>query len=125
MEKKSFYEQLSLNPAHGARRFSGLGILNTDKEILKYINEDAGLDQNKKRKLYSMLSSPEAMDYLLTGAAGAYIAHALASYTNMSKTSRILLSLAGYGIGNIIYNALVERKFTSYDPNTAVATIKI
>lgn len=125
MEKKSFYEHLSLNPAHGARRFSGLGILNTDKEILKYINEDAGLDQNKKQRLYTMLNSPEAMDHLLVGAAGAYIAHAISSYTKMSKPARILLSLAGYGIGNIIYNALVERKFTSYDPTTAVATIKI
>jgi hypothetical protein len=43
----------------------------------------------------------------------------------MSKPSRILLSLAGYGIGNIIYNALLERKFTDYNPHTAVATIKL
>jgi len=43
----------------------------------------------------------------------------------MSKPARTLLSLAGFGLGNIIYSTLHERKFTEYDPKTGLSKIKL
>jgi hypothetical protein len=93
--------------------------------ILRLIREDQGLSSDKKNHLLTMLNSPEMYDHLLVGALGMVVARAVSSYAEMSKPARILLSLAGYGIGNIIYNALHERKHTTYNPQTGVATIKL
>jgi hypothetical protein len=51
--------------------------------------------------------------------------HTLASYKKMSPTARTLLSLAGFGIGTIMYNIIKERKFTSFDQATGKVKIKI
>ncbi len=68
---------------------------------------------------------PEAFEHLIAGVAGAAIAKALASYNNMSKPAQTLLSLAGFGIGNIMYNTLQEHKFTTYDQDTGKSKIKL
>jgi hypothetical protein len=43
----------------------------------------------------------------------------------MSKPARTLLSLAGFGIGNMIYNSLNDKKFTTFDPHTGVSKVKL
>jgi hypothetical protein len=90
-----------------------------------YIHQDHGLDQNKKQSLLTMLNSPEAMDHLLAGAAGAVLAKTVASYAEMSKPAQVLMSLAGFGLGNVVYNAFQENKFSSYDKDTAKSRINL
>lgn len=93
--------------------------------LAKMIAQDHGLDLGKKQSLLAMLNSPEALDNLLVGAVGFAVVHALTSYRKMSPTARTLLSLAGFGIGTIMYNIIKERKFTSFDQATGKARIKI
>jgi hypothetical protein len=93
--------------------------------LVKMISQDHGLDLGKKQSLLTLLNSPEALDNLLVGAIGAAVMHTLASYKKMSPTSRTLLSLAGFGIGTIMYNIIKERKFTSFDQATGKVKIKI
>ena len=102
---------------------TGYGILENHKQIINLVHQDHGLDKNKKRTLTEMLHSPEVLDHLLAGVAGVLVAKAISSYTEMSKPARTLLSLAGFGIGNVIYNNLNERKFTTFDPHTGVSRV--
>lgn len=102
----------------------GERVIHDPARLFKFIKEDHGLEPPKKKSLMEMLHSPEAVDHLLAGAAGAAIAHAAASYAKVSKPGRVLLSLAGFGLGNIMYNTLSEKKFTDYDPKSGVSTVK-
>jgi hypothetical protein len=75
--------------------------------------------------LFNMFNKPEVLDTLLVGAAGVALTHAVTSFLNVPKPARTLLSLAGFGIGNIIYNAFNERKFTTLDESKASVKIKL
>lgn len=116
---------LGLGLVPGARSITQRDLDTKFATIMRLIKEDQGLDNQKKNSLLTMLNSPEMFDHLLAGALGIIVTRAVSSYTEMSKPARMLLSLAGYGIGNIIYNALHERKHTTYNPQTGVATIKL
>jgi hypothetical protein len=105
-------------------KFTGPGVIDSPASLLKLVKQDHGLSENKKNHLSMVLNSPEAFDHIMAGVAGMMIARAAGSYAEMSKPARTLLSLAGFGIGNIIYNTLQERKFTSYDPKTGISRIK-
>ena len=72
-----------------------------------------------------MLDSPEMFDHLAAGAAGAALGKAVSSYSEMSPQAQTLMSLAGFGIGNVLYNAIHEEKFTSYNPETGKVKIKM
>ena len=111
-------------PVSNGLNLFGEDVLQHPSKIFKFIKEDQGLDDHKKKNLFHMLNSPEAADQLLAGAAGAALAHAAASYAKVSKPGRLLLSLAGFGLGNIMYSTLQERKFTDYDPRTGISTVK-
>ena len=106
-------------------RMSGPDIVSNPYTILKHIEQDHGLSRPKKQSLLTMLNSPQAMDHLLAGTAGAAISYAVSKYADLPKPARTLLSIAGFGVGNIIYNTLNENKFTSYDPATGEARIKL
>jgi len=112
------------DPGQYGVKMTGLGMIDNPSSILKLVKHDHGLPEHKKKSLMSMLNSPEAFDHLLAGAAGFAVARAISSYSEMSKPARTLLSLAGFGIGNIIYNTLHERKFTDYDPHTGIIKVK-
>ena len=87
------------------------------------VAHDHGLELRKKNSLLTVLDSPEWVDHLLVGAAGAAISKAASSYLGMSKPAQTLMSLAGFGLGNIIYNHLHENKHTSYDPESGRSII--
>lgn len=91
--------------------------------ILTLLKQDKNLPEHKKKSLFEMLNSPEAVDHLLVGVAGMAIARSAAHYAKLSKPARTLLTLAGFGLGNIMYNHLTERKHTTFDPRTGKSRI--
>jgi hypothetical protein len=91
--------------------------------LMRLIKQDKGLPEHKKRSILEMLASPEAFDHLVSGAAGFAIARALAKYSELSPPARTLLSLAGFGLGNIMYNYINERKHTTFDASTGKSKI--
>lgn len=96
----------------------------TARTLIKLVGQDHGLDQHKKQSLFSLIRSPEVFDHLVAGTAGVAMMHVVSKYTELPKHARTLLSLAGFGVGNIIYNSLHKRKFTEYDPVTGVIHVK-
>ena len=109
----------------GGHAYAGPGILTNPQAILRLVQQDHGLPEHKKRSLSDILNSPEAFDHVMVGVTGMLIAQAAGHYANISKPARTLLSLAGFGIGNILYNTLHERKFTDYDKSTGIAKIRM
>jgi hypothetical protein len=125
-KKSSATDPYSLTDSTYGLKLTGPGIIDIYPGILKkYVVQDHGLDHSKRNSLLTFLNTPEAFDHLLAGAAGAAIAKAASSYANLSKPAQTLLSLAGFGLGNIIYNSLAEQKFATYDPETGKSKIKL
>jgi hypothetical protein len=110
--------------AHGRPMF-GLDVLSDPVLLTKFIRQDHGLDGRKKQSLLTMLDSPEWFDHLVVGAAGAALAKTVASYAELSPPAQTLMSLAGFGVGNIIYNTYHTKKFTSYNQDTGKVRIKL
>jgi hypothetical protein len=106
-------------------KYSGPGIIFSKAKVLsKLVQEDHGLPQDKKTSLLRMLNSPEIFDHIMAGVAGMVLSNIIAKYAKMSQPARTLVTLAGFGLGNVIYNAIMgPRKHTSYDPETG--TVKI
>ena len=88
------------------------------------VDRDHGLDSHKKKHLTTMLNSPEYIEHLLAGTTGTMLMHSIHHYSNLPKPVQSLLSLAGFGIGNIIYNELHEDRFSEYDPRSGKSRIK-
>jgi len=105
--------------------FNSEGVVTPENMFTKFILGDHGLAHHKKQSLLAMLNSPEVIDHLLVGAAGAAIAKAVSSYAEMSKPAQTLMSLAGFGIGNIIYNTLHSDTPATFDPHTGKSKIKL
>jgi hypothetical protein len=97
----------------------------TPNTFKHFVMHDHGLDLDKKNSLLTMLNTPEWVDHLVVGAAGAALSKATASYMEMSKPAQTLMSLAGFGLGNIIYNQFKENKYTTYDPESGLSRIKM
>jgi hypothetical protein len=89
-------------------------------DLRKAIQADYGISPEKKQNLFAILNSPNIAEQLLVGAAGGAIGLAVAKYKEMSGTAQTLMSLAGFGLGNIIMNSLTQPgKFTRWNPETA------
>lgn len=98
----------------------------TAENIKHLIRKDIGLDPQEKTSLMAMLNTPNALENLLAGAGGAAISLAIAKYAKMSATSQALMSLAGFGVGNIILNAVrPDSKHTQWNAERATNTIKL
>ena len=91
--------------------------------LMRLIKQDSSIPEYKKKSLLEMLASPEAFDHLMAGAAGMIIARIVANYSKLSPPARTLLGLAGFGLGNIMYSHLTERKHTSFDAHTGKSRI--
>jgi uncharacterized membrane protein YeaQ/YmgE (transglycosylase-associated protein family) len=119
MDKSANFSSLE-QPDHGAA-FHSVG----RQELLHFISNDHGLSPDKRRTLMTLLNSPEALENIAAGVVGAAIAKLLADYKNMSPAARTLLSLAGFGVGSMLYKTLHERKFTEYMPESGRIKVKL
>jgi hypothetical protein len=84
----------------------GVGPHLMPEDLARYIQNDHGLHPEDRARLLRLLETPDTGAYLLTGATGAGIALAVARWRGMSPASQTLMSLAGFGLGNIILNKL-------------------
>jgi hypothetical protein len=87
------------------------GLLGPDLPLLpedlqRYVHQDLGLSQKDRAAVLRMLNTPDIMGNLAVGASGAALALAVARWKKMPPTGQALMSLAGFGLGNIILNKL-------------------
>lgn len=98
----------------------GTGPVLEGKDLTHFIRSDYGMPQSSKMNLLTIMNSPNMAEQLIAGAGGAALGMAVARYKKMSGTAQALMSLAGFGLGNIIMNSLTQPgKFTSWNAETA------
>lgn len=68
--------------------------------ILTLIARDAGLLPEERQKLIQHINTPGVYDRMVSGPSGAAVAYLIGKFLNLSNKAQILISLAGYGIGN-------------------------
>lgn len=78
-------------------------------ELQRVIDSDHALKEAEKAELKERLNDKDAvLKSLSFGATGAATALLVGKYLKLSKTTQVLLSLAGFGIGRALYNSLIK-----------------
>jgi hypothetical protein len=95
----------------------GPGPLLQRGDLTKFIHDDVGLPLDQRVHLLRILNSPNVAEQLVAGGMGAALALTIARWKKMGPTNQVLMSLAGFGLGNIILNKLTQPgKYTEWDP---------
>jgi hypothetical protein len=105
---------------------AGHGPTLTVDDLKNLVVKDLGLSPQEKTGLLNFLNNPNAYEHLLAGGLGASLALVISKYYKMKPVSQALMSLAGFGVGNIILNALTPApKHTSWNAERATNTIRL
>ena len=92
----------------------------TGRDLAQAIAGDMGLPATQRQGLLQMFNSPNVAEQLLGGVAGGALGLALARFKKLSGPAQVLMSLAGFGLGNIIVNKLTQPgQFTEWNPDGA------
>ena len=71
-------------------------------DLITLVKNDAGLSFEEKEALIDKLREPAYVEKLKQGSAGAALGYLLGRFAKLSRESQILLSMAGFGIGNYL-----------------------
>jgi uncharacterized membrane protein YeaQ/YmgE (transglycosylase-associated protein family) len=87
------------------------------RQLAAVVEADPTLAPQEKAQLQAAVRNKEHLARILSGTAGAALAVALGKYMKLGTTSKILLGLAGYGIGKLLYQILAkqDRQFTTFN----------
>jgi hypothetical protein len=80
------------------------------------INRDSSLSKAEQSELHGWLDNPETIKGLQSGGIGAALSYMVAKFLKLKPQTQLLLSIAGFGIGKIIYDYKTNpKKFSSYN----------
>lgn len=74
--------------------------------LLAAINHDPALTDKDKATLSAKLHDPTFFRQMMYGGVGVGTADAISNWIKLSKKARILLAIAGFGIGQLILHAV-------------------
>lgn len=80
------------------------------------INKDQALSSTQKTELHGWLEDPETVKSLQSGGVGAALSYMVSKYLKLKPQTQLLLSIAGFGVGKIIYDYKTNpKKFSTYN----------
>ena len=107
-----------LNPA-----IKPVAPLNLDR-IREAVKMDQGIPGNQKTSVLSSLADPEFVAELRSGATGAGLMYLITKYLNLGQKTQLLVSIAGFGLGKMLYDYRHDPKnFSQYNANTKMYEI--
>lgn len=74
--------------------------------LLKTLRADASLKAEEKAELEAAVNHEDFKSKLLYGVYGTGLAYLISRYLKLGKTSQVLLSMAGFGLGRLIYDQM-------------------
>lgn len=90
------------------------------RQLYQMITADPSLSSSQKQQLVAALTNGNLLDQVMSGAAGGGLGYILAKFMNMSRHTQMIMSLAGFGIGSVLYDKLQAGKkgatFKEYNP---------
>ncbi len=93
------------------------------RELAAYVANDAGLSIEQRAGLLEQLKQPGFLSSVFAGVAGASLLLVISRYLKLSPAVQVLLSMAGYGIGNLLLNA-TSNNMLKYDDKLKSYEIK-
>ncbi|RTL07617.1 hypothetical protein EKK58_00150 [Candidatus Dependentiae bacterium] len=73
-------------------------------QLRQAIAKDQSLSHAQKEETYTWLDDPVVLNELRSGSIGAALTLLIGKFLNMKPRNQLLLSIAGFGIGKIIYD---------------------
>ena len=120
----STYQEQMADVGPDFAQMIGPGANMLPEDLAHFIRNDQGLHPDQRTHVLQLLNTPDLGGHILAGATGAALALSVARYKKLSGTSQVLMSLAGFGLGNIILNKLTPPpKHTAWDRNTGTLTV--
>lgn len=95
-------------------------------ELVRAVQADQTLQPDQKALIVEKLHDP-AFTSNIAGVAGGGVALLIAKYLKLSNTAKVLLSVAGFGIGHALWNSIHEhndKKFQDYNKKLKVYEIR-
>lgn len=77
-------------------------------ELRKAIDTDRELKDRERAELLHAIDEKDFIKRTAFGGAGAAIGLIISKYLKLSRPSQVLLSLAGFGVGRLIYDGLIK-----------------
>jgi len=99
----------------------------TKDQLRELIIKDVGLSPSDRSALLDKLSDDnnDFYEHLVKGGVGASLGYVLAKYMDLSSKARLLLSIAGFGIGTYVLDSSKKHdKFLTYNKEQKVYEIK-
>lgn len=82
------------------------------------INKDQALTRSQKEELQNWVDSPDVINKLQSGGIGAALGYMLSKYLRLSPQTQLLLSIAGFGVGKMVYDYKSDpKRFSSWNPS--------
>ena len=86
---------------------------------------DQGLTGNQRATVINLLEDPAFVGELKSGATGGALTYLITKYLKLKPKTQLLLSIAGFGVGKIIYDYKHDPKNSSrYNPKLKMYELK-
>jgi hypothetical protein len=95
------------------------------EQLISIIDRDPTLTKAEKDEVIERLRDNSFYDHMIHGAIGASIGYVIARFLKLSKTSQVLLSIAGFGLGKYLLDATRKHdRFLQYNDRLKVYELK-
>lgn len=86
--------------------------------LRRIVTADQALSSSQRTETLNWLDDPAALQELRSGSIGAALSLLASKYLNLSSRNQLLLSIAGFGLGKIIYDYKQgQRKSSKWNKN--------
>jgi hypothetical protein len=72
--------------------------------LRRAVDADQSLTVNQRKEMHHWLDDPAVLNELRSGSIGAALSLLISKFLDMKPRNQLLLSIAGFGIGKIIYD---------------------
>lgn len=97
----------------------------TKDKLTTIVRNDPSLSEEEKDELITKLDDNIFFDSLMRGATGAGVGYVIAKFLGLSRSARVLLSIAGFGIGRYLLDTSRKHdKFLQYNEKLKIYDIK-
>lgn len=92
--------------------------------LKRAVSGDQSISPKQQETVLQMLRDPDFVSELKSGAIGAALSYLLSRYLDLKPETKILVSIAGFGVGKLIYDFGKDNKrFSTYNPETRMEEI--
>ena len=78
--------------------------------LKKLVLQDPTLTPEERSVMEPLFKDDKFFDKLMQGAMGASVAYAVAKFLKLSRTSQIILTTAGFGLGRLLASSMRKSK---------------